>query len=57
MIRTNKHPKPKPNKVQSYNYRNALYQGETINEKGIREGKGIIYITDTHHFIACNNFH
>jgi hypothetical protein len=61
MIRNNKLSKPKQHRfnataIHTYNYRNALYQGEISKDQGQREGKGIIYVTDNHHFIVCNSF-
>jgi hypothetical protein len=58
MIRNNKHLKPKQEFQENtvINYRNALYQGQYNQAKEERQGRGIIYMTNTHHFIVCNRF-
>lgn len=58
MIRNNKHLKPKPDSHQqvTINYRNAVYQGEYDHEKEQRIGRGLIYFSNSHHFIACSHF-
>jgi hypothetical protein len=61
MIRTNKQGKNQQNainatKIHTYNYRNAVYQGQVSKENRLRQGKGVIYATDTRHFIVCNQF-
>jgi hypothetical protein len=58
MIRNNKNLKPQPThlKLHTYNYRNALYQGELHPKTSTRHGRGLIYITDSHHLIATRQF-
>ncbi len=58
VIRNNKTPKVKLSQQREIiiSYHNAVYQGQYDRRKSKREGRGIIYLPSTHHFIACSSF-
>lgn len=58
MIRNNKQKKQKSqaHKLHTYNYRNAIFQGQIDSNNGNRQGKGLIYVTDSNRLMSCNSF-
>ena len=55
MIRNNKQTKygSSGTKLQTCNYRNAVFQGD-VSSSGQREGRGLVYLSDSHRLIASN---